>query len=93
MEEAKFWLAIAAAIVGPIGTWAVMREKVKRIDVIEPEIALIKTAVAVLQSKQEDHGTRIDGFTEAIQAMEKRIVEQVRQLFEAFTRGGNSGGK
>lgn len=89
-EELKFWFAVLGAIVGPIGVFAVMRDKVKRIDVIEPDIASLKTAVAVLQSKQEDHGTRIEGFTEAIQAMEKRIVEQVRQLFEAFSRGSKA---
>ncbi len=87
-EELRFWAALLGGpLIGAIGAWAVMRDKVKRIDVIEPDIAGLKTAVAVLQSKQDDHGNRIDGFTEAIQAMERRIVEQVKQLFEAFNKG------
>jgi len=87
VDDLKFWIALLGAVVGPVGAWAVMREKVQRIDHIEPDIASLKTAVAVLQSKQDDHGNRIDGFTEAIQQMEKRIVEQVKQLFEAFNKG------
>jgi len=87
VDDLKFWIALLGAIVGPIGTWAVMREKVRKIDTIEPDIAQLKTDIAVIQSKQADHGSRIEGFTEAIKAMEQRIVEQVKQLFEAFNKG------
>ena len=87
-EELRFWAALLGGpLIGAIGAWAVMRDKVKRIDVIEPDIATLKTAVAVIQSKQADHGARIEGFTDAIKAMEQRIVEQVKQLFEAFNKG------
>jgi hypothetical protein len=91
VEDIKFWLTLLGGpVLGAVSAWAVMLDKVQRIDHIEPEIAFLKTAVAVLQSKQDDHGNRIDGFTDAIQQMEKRIVEQVKQLFEAFTKGGRS---
>ena len=87
-EELRFWAALLGGpLIGTIGAWAVMRDKVKRIDVIEPDTATLKTAVAVIQSKQADHGDRIEGFTDAIKAMETRIVEQVKQLFEAFNKG------
>ena len=87
-EEFRFWAALLGGpLIGAIGAWSVMRDKVKRIDVIEPDIATLKTAVAVIQSKQADHGDRIEGFTDAIKAMETRIVEQVKQLFEAFNKG------
>ena len=87
-DDLKFWIALVLLpMLGVVGTWAVMRDKVKRIDVIEPDIATLKTAVAVIQSKQADHGDRIEGFTDAIKAMETRIVEQVKQLFEAFNKG------
>ena len=87
-DDLQFWVALVLLpMLGVVGTWAVMRDKVKRIDVIEPDIATLKTAVAVIQSKQADHGDRIEGFTDAIKAMETRIVEQVKQLFEAFNKG------
>lgn len=87
-EEFRFWAALLGGpLIGAIGAWAVMRDKVKRIDVIEPTLADLKTDVAVFRSKQEDHGARIEGFTDAIKAMEQRIVEQVKQLFEAFNKG------
>lgn len=87
MDDPRFLFGVLLALIAPIGTWAVMREKTKRIDIIEPQISELKTEIAVLKSKQDDHGSRIEGFTSAIEAMEKRIVDQVRQLFEAFTRG------
>jgi len=91
MEDAKLLVELLVFAAGLAGTWAVLRLKSKehdtRIAEAEKKVTELDKAVAVLASRQDDHGNRIEAFTTAIEQMEQRIVAQVKQLFEAFSRG------
>jgi len=85
-------LAFVVPLLALAGSWAVVKYQSSshegRVKNVEDETQALKIEVAVLKSKQEDHGSRMDQFVSALEAMEDRIIARMTQLFEAIKRNG-----
>lgn len=91
MEDPKL-LTLLTLIFSAGISWGVVKyqsgSNVKRVEAVEKDAQDLKIEVAVLKSKQEDHGSRMDQFVSALEAMEARIIARMKELFEAIKRNG-----
>lgn len=88
MEDPKVLLALLIPLLAVAGTWGVLKYQSSshesRVKSVEEETQGLKTEVAVLKSRMEDHHSRMDQFMSALEAMEDRIIARMTQLFETL---------
>jgi hypothetical protein len=89
VDDPKLW-ALLIPLLAVAGTWGVLKYQSAshetRVKTVEDETQGLKIEVAVLKSRMEDHGSRMDTFTEALAAMEDRIIARITQLFDALSQ-------
>ena len=90
MDEVRQWVPVFVIFAGLIGTWAVIKSRSDQHDAdikgLKEQATRLDREVVRLDATQAAQSQRVDGLIEEIRAMERRILDTLRQFLDASRR-------
>lgn len=90
MDEVRQWVPVFVIFAGLIGTWAVIKSRSDQHDAdikgLKEQATRLDREVVRLDATQTAQSQRVDGLIEEIRAMERRILDTLRQFLDAARR-------